>query len=112
LELVATVQRAVSVRREVPPGGTVPRAEEDRMDHDTGRSNALPRQSALVGLTRALVATLGAQQAVPVLITEFGWDVTFQTLAALEGDDGDAAFAAAWEHVLTGAIALELDGWY
>lgn len=72
------------------------------------RSHGAPRRSALNGLTRALIDTLGPVDALPVLLAEFGWDATFQALAAVGGPDAASAFGAAWEHLVVTPIDAEL----
>lgn len=50
-------------------------------------------------MSRALIATLGVEDAVGILVSQFGWDTTFNAVARIEGDDGEAGL---WQalHVL------------
>lgn len=68
----------------------------------------IPRLTSIMGVARAMMATLGPAQAVEVLVIEFGWDATFQALALLRGEDAAVAFGAAWEHLLTDPIERQL----
>ena len=43
-----------------------------------------PRLSSISGVARALMATVGVDDAVTILITQFGWDTAFIALARLE----------------------------
>lgn len=69
----------------------------------------VPRLTAVLGVTRAMIATLGARDAVTVLLAEFGWDATFQALAMLRGEDAQEAFGLVWQRLLFGPIEGELD---
>lgn len=66
------------------------------------------RLTSVMGVARALLATISVEDAVDVLISEFGWDATFQACSLLRGPDADDAFAVCWLHVLTDPIASEL----
>lgn len=57
-----------------------------------------PRLKSITGVARALMATVGVDEAVEILVVQFGWDVAFSALAALEGQD---AAAALWRAVET-----------
>ena len=61
------------------------------MDHTS------PRLSSITGVGRALIATLGMDQAISVMVTQFGWDATVQAVAALEGPVGGRALMLAVE---------------
>lgn len=52
-----------------------------------------PRLTSITGVARALIATVGVDEAVTILIAQFGWDVATCALARL---DGDAAGQALW----------------
>lgn len=67
-----------------------------------------PRLTSVMGVARALLATLDAREAVEVMALEFGWDATFQALALLRGADAEAAFGHAWERLLTEPLARTL----
>ena len=55
-----------------------------------------PRLKSITGVARALMATVGVDEAVEILVAQFGWDVAFSALAGLEGPD---AAAALWRAV-------------
>ncbi len=65
------------------------------MDHTT------PRLSSITGVGRALIVTLGIEQAISVMVTQFGWDATVQAVAAIEGPEGGRALMLAVEMGLT-----------
>ncbi len=67
-----------------------------------------PRLTSVMGVARALLSTVSADETVEILIAEFGWDQTFQALALLRGDDAARGFAVAWEHLLTGPVTDDL----
>ncbi len=67
-----------------------------------------PRVTSVMGVARALLSTVDTRETVEVLIAEFGWDLTFQALSLLRGDHAAAAFAAAWEHLVTADLAEQL----
>lgn len=69
-----------------------------------------PRITSVMGVARALLSTVGVDDAVEVLVLEFGWDLAFQSLALLSGDDAAEAFAACWTHLLTSPFENELRG--
>lgn len=62
----------------------------------------IPRLRSITGVSRALIATVGVDDAVTILISQFGWDVAFQALANVEGVD---AAVALWRAVE--ALAIE-----
>ncbi len=59
-----------------------------------------PRLTAVIGLSRALLDTLGAREAAEVLVNEFGWDLAFQALALVRGDGTDEAFGLVWQQLV------------
>lgn len=59
------------------------------------------RLTSVMGVARALLSTVGAEDSVEILIGEFGWDISFQALALLRGDDAEEAFARTWTELLT-----------
>ncbi|MBW3621005.1 MAG: hypothetical protein KY461_12225 [Actinobacteria bacterium] len=69
-----------------------------------------PRLTSVMGVARALLATVDEQETVDVLIAEFGWDVAFQALALLRGDEAGRAFGLAWQHLVLDALGAELHG--
>ncbi len=62
--------------------------------------NHTPRLTSITGVARALIATVGVDDAVAILIAQFGWDVTFQAVAALEGPEATTALWRALEELL------------
>lgn len=68
-----------------------------------------PRLTTVMGVARAVIATVGPRAAARVLIDEFGWDVTFQALALLRGEDATAAFGATWSALVLDGTAAEVD---
>lgn len=48
-----------------------------------------PRLSSITGVSRALISTVGVEDAVGILISQFGWDTAFNAIAAIEGVDGE-----------------------
>ncbi len=67
-----------------------------------------PRLSSVMGVGRALLSTVGPADSVAVLVSEFGWDISMQALAALPGPDAAEAFMRCWETLLTDDIHREL----
>ena len=59
----------------------------------------LPRLSSIAGVARALIATVGADEAVAILVSQFGWDVAFSALAKVDGPDAAAALYACVAHL-------------
>ena len=59
-----------------------------------------PRLSSISGVARALIATVGVDDAVTILTTQFGWDTAFTALAHLEAPEAGAALWAATERLL------------
>lgn len=66
------------------------------------------RLTSVMGVARALLATVSTEDAVDILVGEFGWDATFQACALLRGDRATDAFAICWQQLVTEPIALEL----
>lgn len=66
------------------------------------------RLTSVMGVARALLSTFDVHEAVEVLLIEFGWDVSFQALTLLRGDDAERALLLTLEHLLTGPVAEEL----
>ena len=67
-----------------------------------------PRLTTMMGVARALMVTLQDHEVVDVLVSEFGWDPTFQMLALLKGEDAARLFGLAWERLLTSDLRREL----
>lgn len=67
-----------------------------------------PRLTAVMGLGRALIDTLGPGDAADVLISEFGWDLAFQALALVRGDDAGTAFGIAWQRLVLDPLSNDL----
>ncbi|MTV25436.1 hypothetical protein FTX61_08450 [Nitriliruptoraceae bacterium ZYF776] len=93
-------------------GAVAGRHQGDRgRDHGRGWRPAMsepqvtaPRLTTVLSVSRAVLATVGPKVATPALIDEFGWDVTFQAIALLRGDDAREAFGAVWEQLLTAEL--------
>lgn len=66
-----------------------------------------PRLTSVMGVARALLATIDERESVEVLISEFGWDVSFQALALLRGEEAGRAFGIAWEQLVTDRLQHE-----
>jgi hypothetical protein len=67
--------------------------------------DASPRLSSIAGVARALIATVGIEEGVAILITQFGWDVAFSALACLEGPDACAALFASLQRLACDDLA-------
>ena len=67
------------------------------------------RLTSVMGVARALLATFEAHEAVEVLIIEFGWDVTFQALLLLRGEDAERALLLTMEQLLTEGLVDDID---
>jgi hypothetical protein len=65
------------------------------------------RLTTVMGVARAVLATVGAPAAVPALLDEYGWDRSFQALALLRGDDAEEAFGLVWQALLLDAVSDE-----
>lgn len=50
-----------------------------------------PRLSSIAGVARALIATVGVDDGVSILIGQFGWDTTFSALARIEAPEASVA---------------------
>lgn len=72
-------------------------------------SQPQPRLTSVMGVAGALLASLESDEVVDVLIGEFSWDVAFQALSLLRGDEADRAFARCWERLVLGRIASEVE---
>lgn len=59
-----------------------------------------PRLSSISGVARALIATVGVNDAVMILTTQFGWDTAFVALARLDAPEASAAMWKATEQLL------------
>ena len=68
------------------------------------------RLSSVMGVARALLGTFDAHEAVEVLVIEFGWDVAFQALLLLRGEDAERALLLTLERLLTEDLAEDLQG--
>lgn len=58
-----------------------------------------PRLSSIVGVARAILSTVGVDEGVEILVSQFGWDTAFTALSRLESEDGHAALWIAVEHL-------------
>lgn len=56
-----------------------------------------PRLSSITGVSRALIAAVGVDDAVGILVTQFGWDLAFSAIARLDGPEGAAGLWRAVE---------------
>jgi hypothetical protein len=65
------------------------------------------RLTTVMGVARAVLATVGAHAAVPALLDEYGWDRTFQALALVRGDDAEEAFGLVWQALLRDVVSDE-----
>lgn len=59
-----------------------------------------PRLSSISGVARALIATVGVDDAVNILTTQFGWDTAFVALAHLELPEAGPALWKATEQLV------------
>ena len=59
-----------------------------------------PRLSSISGVARALIATVGVEDAVMILTTQFGWDTAFMALARLDSPEATTAMWKATEQLL------------
>lgn len=59
-----------------------------------------PRLSSISGVARALIATVGVDDAVMILTTQFGWDTAFIALARLDAPEAATAMWKATEQLL------------
>lgn len=66
------------------------------------------RLTSVMGVARALLATISTEDAVDILVGEFGWDATFQACSLLRGADAEDAFAVCWQRLITEPLATEL----
>ena len=65
------------------------------MDHVT------PKLRSITGVARALIATVGVEEAVTILLTQFGWDIAFSAVSHVEGPEGSHAMWLTLERVGT-----------
>jgi hypothetical protein len=66
-----------------------------------------PRLSSISGVARALIATVGVDDAVLILTSQFGWDVAFIALARLEVPEASIALYRAAEQLLVDDVSRE-----
>jgi hypothetical protein len=64
-----------------------------------------PRLSSISGVARALIATVGVEDAVMILTTQFGWDTAFIALARLDTPEASVAMWTAAEQLLCDDLA-------
>jgi hypothetical protein len=67
------------------------------------------RLTTVMGVARAVLATVGVPAAVHALLDEYGWDRTFQALALLRGEDAETAFGLVWQSLLLDVVVDEQD---
>lgn len=77
----------------------------NEVDHRSARRGSvnveqLPRLTSIAGVARALLATVGVDEGVGILVGQFGWDVTFAALAQLPGEDAAKALWRAVERLV------------
>lgn len=60
-----------------------------------------PRLSSITGVSRALIAAVGVDDAVGILVSQFGWDLAFSAIARIDGPEGAAGL---WRAVETLAV--------
>lgn len=68
-----------------------------------------PRLTTVMGVARAVIATIGPTDAARVLVDEFGWDATFQALALLRGPDASETFGAVWTTLVLDVTGSAVD---
>lgn len=62
--------------------------------------SSLPRLTSISGVARALMATVGTEDAVDILVAQFGWDVAFLAMARIENPEaGVALYKALHRHL-------------
>lgn len=66
------------------------------------------RLTSVMGVAKALLSTLDVDDAVEILIAEFGWDATFQALSLLRGAEAERAFDVSWMWLLTEPVKRSL----
>lgn len=64
-----------------------------------------PRLSSISGVARALIATIGVDDAVTILTSQFGWDTAFIALARLDVPEASTAMWKATEQLLCDDLA-------
>jgi hypothetical protein len=65
----------------------------------------LPRLSSIAGVARALMATVGVDEAVAILVTQFGWDVAFNALAKIDSQQATRALFRCVSHLVRDDLA-------
>lgn len=50
----------------------------------------IPRLTSITGVSRALLTIVGTEEAMDILIAQFGWDVAFNAVAHIQGPQGAA----------------------
>lgn len=64
-----------------------------------------PRLSSISGVARALIATVGVDDAVVILTTQFGWDIAFIALAQLDSPEASTALWKATQQLVIDDLA-------
>jgi hypothetical protein len=67
-----------------------------------------PRLTTVMGVARAVIATVGPRPGARALVDEFGWDATFQAVALLRDDTSNTAFGAVWVALLVDDVDAQL----
>ena len=65
-------------------------------------AHTTPRLQSITGVSRALISTVGVEEAVAILIAQFGWDTSMLALARIDGPNGGRALWVALEHAVHG----------
>ena len=66
------------------------------------------RLSSVMGVARAMLSTFSPEEATEVMVLEFGWDVTFQALLLLRGDEAEQALLRTLELLVTADVDDDL----
>lgn len=68
-----------------------------------------PRLTTLMGVARALMATLDDRDVVRILVAEYGWESSFLAMAMMKGDDASRVFGRLWEELLAEHVRDEVN---
>jgi hypothetical protein len=69
-----------------------------------------PRLRSIAGVARALIATVGTDEAVGILVGQFGWDVAFLALARLDSPEASVALWRSVEMLVCNDLPGEVHG--
>jgi hypothetical protein len=70
--------------------------------------NQPARLTTVMGVARAVLATVSPRDAARVLRDEFGWDASFHALALLSGEDALTAFGETWSALVLDDLGDDL----